>query len=498
MKLNFKSLQNYIFISLITLWPIIHFTSINIGENIISVRVIYFGLFFCFLFLLLYRIKTIFLEEQVALSLVLSLVIAFFLFGSIEKLVFNFRSTIEYSAKIAIFFQFLLFLTLNYFFSKFLRKNNKFKLLTTLLVVLWVFPLLKIIHNFPQTQEFKFSKPMTINGNFVLKSNVYYIILDEYAREDVLMDYLSINNIEFIKKLKNMDFEYFPNSLSNYDTTPLSISTTLNMDYYTYNTNYDVDIIQNKSRILQILKEQGYKNIFVESGGNSQITCNGLEDYCIKSGTISDDIALLLQMTPLWRIMRSDKFYRYFEGIYLLTDLKKSTDRILQIIKKDNSSFFVFSHILSPHNPQRYNKDCSKFFSINPGLGTATKEQYSIDLPCLNADVISSVKSIIKQDKSDPIIFLTSDHGIARSMVDNNDEILRLKNLILIKSPKQCSKFYTKNLTPVNFMNFAISCLQDKNLPFKKNRHFVTIKGEKTQLVEVTDLVKEAELLDDK
>ena len=47
-------------------------------------------------------------------------------------------------------------------------------------------------------------------------------------------------------------------------------------------------------------------------------------------------------------------------------------------------------------------------------------------------------------------------------------------------------------------MNFAISCLQDKNLPFKKNRHFVTIKGEQTQLVEVTDLVKEAELLDDK
>ena len=491
MKLNFKSLQNYIFISLITLWPIVHFISINIGENIISFRVIYFGLVFCILFLFLYRIINIFLKDEVALSLVLSLVISFFLFGSIEKIIFTLRDTIEHSAKIAIFIQFLLFLTLSYFFPKLLKKNNKFRLLTTLLIVLWIFPLFKIIKNFPKTQEFNLSKPIKINDKFVLKSNVYYIILDEYAREDVLMNYLAIDNVEFLKKLRNMGFEYFPNSLSNYDTTPLSISTTLNMDYYTYNTDYDVSIIQNKSRILQILKEQGYKNIFVESGGNSQITCNGLEDYCIKSGTISDDIALLLQMTPLWRMMRSDKFYRYFEGIYLLTDLKKSTDRILQITKKDNSNFFVFSHILSPHNPQRYNKDCSKFFSINPGLGEATKEQYSIDLPCLNEDIVHSVKAIIKQDKSDPIIFITSDHGISRSMVDNNDEILRLKNLILIKSPKQCSKFYKKNLTPVNFMNFAISCLQNKSLPFKKNRHFVTIKGENTKLFEVTNIIKE-------
>ena len=46
------------------------------------------------------------------------------------------------------------------------------------------------------------------------------------------------------------------------------------MDYYTFSTAYDVSIIQNQSTILNILKSNGYENIFIESGGNSQIVCN--------------------------------------------------------------------------------------------------------------------------------------------------------------------------------------------------------------------------------
>ena len=178
-------------------------------------------------------------------------------------------------------------------------------------------------------------------------------------------------------------------------------------------------------------------------------------------------------MTPLWRLMRSSTFHRYFEALYILTDLKQSMEQTLEIMKTDKSKFFVFAHILSPHDPQRYNSDCSKYFSINPSLGKGTKAQYINDLPCLNRDVISSVKSLIKNDKSYHIIIISSDHGISGSMVGSDDEIIRLKNLLLIKNPTKCNKYLSKQITPVNLMSFSISCLQDKKIPFVEDKHYI-------------------------
>ena len=264
------------------------------------------------------------------------------------------------------------------------------------------------------------------------------------------------------------------------------------MGFYTFTTDYDVSIIQNKSKILEVLKPNGYKNIFIESGGNSQITCNDLEDYCIKSGTINDDIALLLKMTPLWRIIRSGAFARYFEALYLLTDLKPSITKSLELYSDGEFNYFVMAHILSPHEPQRYNKDCSKFYSINPGLGEPSISQYLTDLPCLNQNIIEAVDQILTRDNSDPIIFLISDHGISRSMVNNDDELLRLKNLMLIRSPNQCKKYLNSGISPVNIMNFAVSCVTQTNIKFSEDRYFVTTKNNEKKnkkLIEVTKKV---------
>ena len=111
------------------------------------------------------------------------------------------------------------------------------------------------------------------------------------------------------------------------------------MDFHKNNLIWDTDVSVNDSKTLKILKKNGYKNIFIESGGVSFITCNGLEDYCIKGGTIRDDLAILIQMTPLWRLMRSSTFHRYFEALYILTDLKQSMEQTLEIMKNDKSKF---------------------------------------------------------------------------------------------------------------------------------------------------------------
>ena len=495
MKINKIFLIDYVFILFISFWPVIHFISNNLRDNIISSEIVFFGLIVFLFFSVLYFLLSSILKKKKTkvLGFVISIMIPFFLFGGFEELVIGIRGTLEYSAKISLILQIITTFLIYSFFQRRMNDSNRNSILTVLISILWFFPIINIPFNISSSKKFFEEKKEISSYDIVLNSNIYYIILDQYAREDVLKKYLNFDNSYFLNELQKRGFKYFPKSFSNFDTTPLSISTTLNMGFYTFTPDYNVSIIQNESRILDILKSNGYKNIFIESGGNSQITCNGLEDFCIKSGTINDDIALLLKMTPLWRIIRSSTFFRYFEALYILTDLKPSIIKTLDFNQGNKFNYFVMAHIMSPHEPQRYNEDCSKYYSINPGLGEPSVSQYLTDLPCLNQNVIESIDQILKRDKSNPIIFLISDHGISRSMVNNNDELLRLKNLMLIKSPNQCSEYLNQKISPVNIMHFAVSCITQEKMKFNKNRYFVTIKNSpknKKDLIEVTEKVE--------
>ncbi len=61
--------------------------------------------------------------------------------------------------------------------------------------------------------------------------DIYFIILDAYAREDILADVYDYDNSVFIETLEGWGFYVAGNSHSNYTQTSLSLSSTLNIDY---------------------------------------------------------------------------------------------------------------------------------------------------------------------------------------------------------------------------------------------------------------------------
>jgi len=297
------------------------------------------------------------------------------------------------------------------------------------------------------------------SGVMTFKPNIYFIILDMYARQDVLKTYFDIDNSAFLDALETRGFIVDRQSYSNYPTTPLSLSTTFNMDYYTYTKDYSVDLIRGQNPVVSFFKQQDYQFIFVDSGGNSQIACSGFEDICLGSGNIQDDIALLLKMTPLWRILKSGAFARYFEALYLLTDLEQSMREVSDTLKASKRPAFVFAHIISPHEPARFNNDCNLLFTINPGLGSATREQYRNDLPCLNAQVLRTVDNILENEKTTPIVLIQSDHGIRNVDFASDDVMLDLKNLMTFLIPESCKDLHHQGMTPVNNFRLVISCI---------------------------------------
>ena len=74
-------------------------------------------------------------------------------------------------------------------------------------------------------------------------------------------------------------------------------------------------------------------------------------------------------------------------------------------------------------------------------------------------------------------------------MVGSDDEIIRLKNLLLIKNPTKCNKYLSKRISPVNLMSFSISCLQNKKIPFVEDKYYIFRENPKG-LIEVSSKVR--------
>ncbi|MEZ6091020.1 MAG: hypothetical protein R3C05_23965 [Pirellulaceae bacterium] len=65
----------------------------------------------------------------------------------------------------------------------------------------------------------------------VQSPDIYYIILDGYARQDLMREIYNFDNDQFIRGLKDRNFYVAEKSNSNYAMTFLSLASSLNMQY---------------------------------------------------------------------------------------------------------------------------------------------------------------------------------------------------------------------------------------------------------------------------
>ncbi|UCF60774.1 MAG: hypothetical protein JSV37_13605, partial [Anaerolineaceae bacterium] len=104
--------------------------------------------------------------------------------------------------------------------------------------------------------------------------DIYYIILDMYVRDDVLMDIFDFNNSPFLDRLTEMGFYVAGCSQSNYTDTPLSFASSFNVAYLESFAeelvsrnldHYRIEPYVRKSLVLRALKDLGYTIVNIES-----------------------------------------------------------------------------------------------------------------------------------------------------------------------------------------------------------------------------------------
>ena len=272
------------------------------------------------------------------------------------------------------------------------------------------------------------------------RPDIYYIILDEYTRNDALGEF---DNSEFLSELERRGFYVASKATSNYTKSIRSIPSSLNMSYLDdlglRSPESDSEFIHvgHYNALAAILKSLGYTYVHLESG--HPLTSRApLADYLVtfrpsgveivqeqetRSVSIEGMTAWrfaceLAQTTLLWPavgrcfIADADSPYVWWSPIRALRMFEFLTSPL-----DIQSPKFVFAHILKPHFPATFDRygnyivGQSIHDQFNDRHDASVPNAYVGQLIFVNSLALKMIDSIIQNSESDPVIVVAGDHG---------------------------------------------------------------------------------------
>lgn len=338
--------------------------------------------------------------------------------------------------------------------------------------------------------------------------DVYYIILDAYARGDVLKSQFDLDNSDFLDWLGSKGFFVGHLSHSNYPWTHLSLSATLNGEYLQtllpeelkslgpdeYRSRYQFftgvlarDYIQT-SRVHRFFLELGYRIISNDSG--YAVTRKAAPSLShLMFGPINEFEETLVTRSIL------GPFVFTFRGVWSLRISK--CDRITATLAKlgsvanEDRPKFVFFHIMSPHQPYCFDEnggmtsphplyDASAWLEDKlavPGYLDWVTENYPRNVAGLNIHVKEAIQRILDASEGNAIVIVQSDHGPAAGMHPHSvaaiDAVERFGILNAIFLPDEFSRHgLEQTISAVNTFRIVLRNAFGVDLPAVGDRAF--------------------------
>ena len=339
--------------------------------------------------------------------------------------------------------------------------------------------------------------------------DIYFIVLDGYARGDVLRDLYGHDNSEFLGTLRELGFVVADESTSNYSTTALSIASTLNMAYVdealgeAFKTSSDWRFARKlfrNSRLAQFLEGRGYETVALASQYYN-VDYRTADVYLDRWWFQTEFETLLLRTTPLpWLSRQLGAPFLYEshrqQNLFVLDQVTQLPDT--------GAPKFVFAHVLCPHppfvfgpggtavNPPRpYDWAEGYGFLSKPG---ATMEEYKAgyrgQVEFLNGVVPGVLREILNRSATPPIIVLQSDHGPASglSVVRLGDPAIRERFGVLnaMYLPGLTASQPPSDSSLVNTFRYVLGSYFGADLPSLPKKHFFLEDGRPYDYLPVT------------
>ncbi|MBN42213.1 MAG: hypothetical protein CL573_01845 [Alphaproteobacteria bacterium] len=388
--------------------------------------------------------------------------------------------------------------------------------MTVVGLALIAWPTMQIIANSggtlePRADLSSVGKTVTNRTSETKQHNVYWFLLDGYARDDSLARYFNHDNQPFLDFLTARGFQIAHSAFANYDNTTLSLTSTLNITYRQLpngdppNSAEQISTLSGFNPVVRGFDALGYRYFHAPYAGAAKTQCGGSEDRCIHARP-SGDVPLnevqisLLKLTPLFRISR-----RILPGAFRYDHIFVE-DVMAAISPTESSPFFLFAHILSPHAPPRFAPDCTRLkgviSAVDIGEGVYDPIQFRTDTVCTNRSLEDAVTQVLANDDTDPIIILQGDHGFKfrlpgeapitpEGVTLGEEPARRLATLNALRLPATCQTQFHDALSPVNTFRLVFACLKGQMAALLPDRHFLRQRGANGGLVEVDPVAPE-------
>jgi hypothetical protein len=506
-------------------FPILFLFAHNIGQlslNVIFIPIAIIGFFT----LLFWSSLSLVLKDKQKAGLIVSLfLLLFFSYGHFYRVVnatgFRFDLGlifIETSRVLLVLWGILFFLGFSFCITTHRNLHKLTSLLNITASFLIVIPLmtigtykLKARNTWPDTIS---EGNVKINpghfGEADTLPNIYFIILDAYARADILEEIYGYQNTEFISYLTQKGFYIANKSRSNYCQTNLSLASCLNFKYLDFLVKR-VDVESNdhgplknmikNSRVFNFLKQYGYR-IVAFSSGYSGTEIKEADIYITCGRTLDEFQNELLNTTPIPVVLRMFKRYNRFD-----LHRKKLLSIIDHLVNtcELKSPIFVFAHIKAPHPPFVFGQHGEKAdpptgFTDHDGnwlirKGKLTRDEYlkgyRDQLIFINDKIKGALGDILLKSKTPPIIILQADHG-PRSMLvwedpgkTNFKECMSILNAYYL--PNNGDAHLYDEITPVNTFRIIFNHYFGTDYELLEDKSYFSTAKHPYKFMDVTD-----------
>ncbi len=426
------------------------------------------------------------------------------------------NETLSYSLLFAVWMAVVWWISSEKFWSWLKKPQTLSNTLNVISLVLLLFPLyfmgraLIRLHDawrVVQDQAEVFS-PLRLAPQGKSRPDIYYIILDGYARGDILQTLYGFDNGEFEQYLMDRGFYIAESSQSNYMQTLLSLASSLNFEYLEglapledLPNRWPVDDLLKHSRLRATLENVGYQTVAVSSG-LIQTELKGADVYLTRYKIpLNEFESFLLARSALRPIFELLDVRGPWSGYTAhRARVRYAFDQLGDVAGTVSGPKFVFAHILAPHPPFVFDRagqaiapDRPYFLGDGDGY-LGTRDEYLVgyveELIYVNTLVVRTVEAILAQSDTPPVIILQADHGPGAfsdfSALDKTCLYERFAILNAYYLPAGEEALY-EAITPVNSFRVFLNTYFGANLPLLEDRKYFSTWNRPYDFVNVTD-----------
>ena len=248
--------------------------------------------------------------------------------------------------------------------------------------------------------------------------DIYFIILDEYAHPDTMLEYYDYDNSEFIQGLEERGFFVARKSETPAPSTGRALAGVLNMRYTgDHDSPEELHHMIAYNDVTSFLRMHGYE--FIYFGNCHDITrwqtflketADRYFNYFEESATpwVSEFQEILWSTTMLRPF-----YYHVVRGQYG-TAFRRQTVYALEHLKtlpEEGGRRFMFAHIIPPHEPFVFGAK-GEYIAPANWSNYRDKQFYLGQYQYISSEIEGVVDALLEKSEVPPIIILQSDHGL--------------------------------------------------------------------------------------